>query len=174
MNNDHINIAALSIEDLNELKEISIDTFYESFIGGNSEKNMQQYIHLYFTEEILLEEINNPDSEFYFAKIKETVVGYLKVNIGKAQTELQDQEGIEIERIYVRQAFQGNRIGQLLYDKALEIAREKAAVYVWLGVWEKNTGAIKFYERNGLVKFATHPFQLGDDLQTDIMMKLEL
>jgi ribosomal protein S18 acetylase RimI-like enzyme len=42
---------------------------------------------------------------------------------------------------------------------------------VWLGVWEKNLRAISFYEKNGFIAFDQHIFQLGDDRQTDIMMK---
>ena len=43
--------------------------------------------------------------------------------------------------------------------------------YVWLGVWEQNPRAIRFYEKNGFVPFDTHVFILGEDKQTDILMK---
>ncbi|MEY3918157.1 MAG: Protease synthase and sporulation negative regulatory protein 1, partial [Bacteroidota bacterium] len=46
--------------------------------------------------------------------------------------------------------------------------------YIWLGVWEHNPRAIRFYEKQGFVKFDQHIFQLGDDEQTDILMKLSL
>jgi len=174
MNKDHINISLLAAEDLQELRKLSIETFYDSFSAANSEENMQHYINNFFSEEKLSREIKNPGSAFYFAKLDGEPVGYLKVNFDKAQTELQDNKGIEIERIYIKSALQGKRIGQLLFDKAVEIAKEKNKDYLWLGVWEKNPGAIKFYERNGLAQFATHPFKLGDDLQTDIMMRIDL
>ena len=62
----------------------------------------------------------------------------------------------------------------MLYDKAIEIAKEKDAEYVWLGVWEENSRAIRFYKKNGFVEFDKHIFKLGDDEQTDVMMKLRL
>ncbi|MBT6866610.1 MAG: GNAT family N-acetyltransferase, partial [Candidatus Marinimicrobia bacterium] len=34
--------------------------------------------------------------------------------------------------------------------------------------------AIKFYEKNGFVPFDKHIFKLGNDKQTDIMMKLKI
>ncbi len=54
------------------------------------------------------------------------------------------------------------------------IARGRKMDYIWLGVWEKNTSAIRFYERKGFVKFGEHPFNMGDELQIDYLMKLTL
>ena len=122
----------------------------------------------------LTAEVNNPNSEFYFAKAGKKTVGYLKINVGDAQTESTNSNSLEIERIYVLKEFQGKKIGQILFEKAIEIARKNNMDLLWLGVWEHNTGAISFYQKNGLVKFASHLFRLGDDEQTDIMMKLDL
>lgn len=62
----------------------------------------------------------------------------------------------------------------MLFDKALEEARKTTCSYVWLGVWENNHRAIKFYSKNGFEKFDTHIFKLGDEEQLDWMMKLDL
>ncbi|MBP7822091.1 MAG: GNAT family N-acetyltransferase, partial [Saprospiraceae bacterium] len=102
------------------------------------------------------------------------VIGYLKLNFGSSQTELQDEKALEIERIYVSKEYHGKSVGQLLYDMAIQIAKQKNADYVWLGVWEENPRAINFYKKNGFVAFDKHIFKLGDDEQTDIMMKLKL
>ena len=72
------------------------------------------------------------------------------------------------------QSFHGKKLGQALYEKAIQIANEKKVQYLWLGVWEKNNKAIQFYKKNGFVQFDTHIFKLGNDEQTDIMMKLAL
>lgn len=39
---------------------------------------------------------------------------------------------------------------------------------------EENLRAISFYKKNGFMEFDKHIFKLGDDEQTDIMMKLKL
>jgi ribosomal protein S18 acetylase RimI-like enzyme len=87
---------------------------------------------------------------------------------------LQDNEALEIERIYVSKEFHGKKAGQVLYEKAMEVAKDKNADYVWLGVWEENQRAINFYKKNGFVEFDKHIFKLGNDEQTDIMMRLQL
>ena len=91
-----------------------------------------------------------------------------------AQTELKENIGLEIERIYVLKEFHGKNVGQILYDTAFEVAKRINAEYLWLGVWEHNPRAINFYKKNGFVEFDKHIFKLGDDEQTDIMMKLKL
>lgn len=98
----------------------------------------------------------------------------MKVNFGNVQTELKDNSALEIERIYVLKDYHGKKIGQKLYEKAIEIAKEKDAKYIWLGVWEENHRAINFYQKNGFEVFDKHIFVLGNDEQTDIMMKLKL
>lgn len=169
-----IHLVKLTAADIDQLKDISITTFYESFIDANTEENMQQYISKFFSREKLLEELSDTGSAFYFARLDEKPIGYLKLNTGHAQTEMKNENGLEIERIYILKELRGKNIGQLLFDKALQLAIEQKRDYLWLGVWEKNTGAIRFYERNGLVKFSEHAFMLGDDLQTDHLMKLVL
>jgi len=85
-----------------------------------------------------------------------------------------DSKSLEIERFYVPKEFHGKSVGQILYDKAIQVAKQKNAECVWLGVWEENSRAISFYKKNGFVAFDKHIFKLGNDEQTDIMMKLKL
>lgn len=157
--------------DLQTLQQIGKETFYETFSKHNSEAEMQKYLAESFASEKILKELNTPESQFFIAWEDESPVGYLKVNSEKAQTELQDGTAIEIERIYVKSSYQGKKVGQLLFDKALEIARQQNKKYIWLGVWEENKKAVNFYTKNGFTEFAKHIFRLGNDEQTDLMMK---
>ena len=164
----------ITLDDLEKLQNIGRKTFEETFSESNSEENMRNYLEEGFSKEKLTAELKNKDSEFYFATLKDEVIGYLKVNFGESQTELKDSKALEIERIYVSKEFHGKSVGQILYDKAIEIAKQKGSEYVWLGVWEENPRAISFYKKNGFVQFDKHIFRLGDDEQTDIMMKMKL
>lgn len=158
-------------DDLAILQQTGKDTFYETFAPVNSEADMARYLSDSFSDHKVREELNHPETAFYLAFSGAEPVGYLKVNNGSAQTELQDNTSLEIERIYVLASWQGKKVGQLLFETALEIARSQQKAYIWLGVWEKNSKAIRFYEKNGFVAFDQHLFRLGDDIQTDIMMK---
>lgn len=167
-------IRKLNLSDIENLQKMSIQTFRETFEELNSEEDMQQYIVENLNAEKLKCEIANPDSEFFFAENESKILGYLKLNFKESQTEKLDEHYFEIERIYVLKAFLGQKIGQFLLNKAIEIGREKKLEYVWLGVWEDNHRAIRFYEKNGFSVFGKHDFILGDDVQTDLLMKVKL
>lgn len=169
-----ITIYKVSLQDVEALQAIGRVTFSQTFSEHNNAEDMGAYLKTSYAIEKLTAEINNPESEFYFAKENENIIGYLKINTGKAQTEIKNLDAFEIERIYVDQAYLGKKIGQILFQKALQLAKQKKAAYVWLGVWEENHRAIAFYKKNGFVPFDKHIFKLGNDEQTDIMMKLDL
>lgn len=171
---ENITVRAVTFNDVDLLQQIGRQTFSQTFSASNKQENMAKYLEDEFSNKKLIAELADPNSEFYFAELNGDVIGYLKLNFGSSQTELKDDRSIEIERIYVLELFHGKKIGQLLYDKAIEIAKKKNAHYVWLGVWEENPRAINFYKKNGFVEFDKHIFKLGDDEQVDIMMKLQL
>jgi diamine N-acetyltransferase len=171
---EEIIIQEVTISDLLELQKISVQTFSETFASTNTEENMRSYLNEAYSITKLTDEFQNVDSKFYFSKFKNQVIGYLKLNFGESQTELKDAKALEIERIYVLQEFHGKRVGQVLYDKAIQVANQMQMEYVWLGVWEENKRALSFYKKNGFVEFDKHIFVLGEDAQTDIMMKLLL
>jgi len=167
-------ITKATTKDVAIVQNIGRQTFYETFAESNTEEDMAKYLDENFSTEKVSAELNNPDSNFFIAWDEDKAIGYLKLNIGKAQTELQDETSLEIERIYVKSEYHGKRVGQILYDKALEVATAHNKQSIWLGVWEENPRAIKFYEKNGFVAFDKHIFKMGSDEQTDIMMSKQL
>ena len=169
-----IKISKTDFSDLGTLQDISKRTFFETFAESNSESAMEQYLDVNLSLDKLRAELDNEDSLFFIAWDGPEAIGYLKVNTADAQTELREDHSLEIERIYVLSAYHGKKIGQLLYDKAVDIAAQPNKTSVWLGVWEKNPKAIRFYEKNGFAAFRTHLFKMGDEEQTDIMMRMYL
>jgi ribosomal protein S18 acetylase RimI-like enzyme len=170
----NIQIVEVKRENLQELQHISRTTFYQSFAEKNTKENMQFFLDHYYSDEKLLSEWMNGDSMFFFAKEGVRTVGYLKLNTGAAQTVLPNDQALEIERIYIDQSMQGRGIGKLFIEKTMAIASQLQLRAIWLGVWEHNTDAILFYEKNGFQAYDKHLFQLGDDAQTDLLMKKQV
>lgn len=164
-------IYKIGAEDVLQLQNIGRQTFYETFAEHNPPENLDAYLTESFSTDKLTRELNNPDSAFYFAYFDKKLAGYLKLNFGQAQTELNNGDSMEIESIYVLSEFQGKKVGQALFAHALRIAQEAGCQYIWLGVWEKNYKALNFYRKNGFVEFDKHIFRIGDDEQTDFLMK---
>lgn len=160
--------------DLKLLQEIGKQTFVETFSESNGVENMLKYLETEFSTQKLKAELSNKDSKFYFAELNGKNIGYLKINFNLAQTEIKDKNALEIERIYVLNAFHGKGVGKELFNKAIENAKNNNLHSIWLGVWEHNSKAITFYKKNGFTIFDKHIFKLGEDEQTDFLMKKKI
>lgn len=160
-------IRIATIEDLQALREIGIETFVDTFAAQNKPENMQVYLEKAFDEQRLAQEVNQPGSTFYLLEEDGESAGFLKLNVGDAQSEPMGDEALEIERIYIRRAFKRRGFGRKLIDLAHKAAEEQGKRKLWLGVWEKNADAAAFYERLGFVRAGEHSFFMGDEEQID-------
>jgi ribosomal protein S18 acetylase RimI-like enzyme len=163
-------IKKVTIADIQDLQQISRETFSETFGSQNSTENMEKFLNKAYAEEKLRSEIENKNSNFYFLIVNNKVAGYLKVNEGHAQTEQVVPNALEVERIYLKQAFQHQGLGLVLIKLAEKIAKEKEKDNMWLGVWEKNYQAQAFYEKDGFKRVSQHTFVVGEDPQTDLIL----
>lgn len=167
-------IKQCGLEDIEKIKYIGEKTFYETFSDQNTEEDMHFYLKENFSYKQIESEMKNGASKFYIAENNREVAAYMKINFDKAQTEVGHENTLEVQRIYALKKYQGKYIGKSLIEKAIELGKENKLNYIWLGVWEHNLSAIKFYEKQGFEKFDTHVFKLGDDEQIDNLMKLIL
>ena len=174
MPGEPISVRRLDVNDVELLQQVSIQTFTEAFAEMNDPGNMAMYLEQSFSIPQLKSELQNQNSTFFLASQGDVVAGYLKLNTGTAQTEPLDAAAFEIERIYVTRQFLGEGIGQSLLEIAFSTAGQQEAPFIWLGGWEANYRAIRFYEKNGFNTFGRHDFMLGNDKQTDILMRYDL
>ncbi|WP_019614959.1 GNAT family N-acetyltransferase [Psychromonas ossibalaenae] len=168
------NIKLCTSDQLGLLRDISIETYRDTFSESNSEELMIRYFSEALNKEKLLLEFNNPDSYFYFIFFQDQAAGFLKVNETGAQTDIHDGKSLEIERFYIRKQFLRNGLGRELMDFVCTLARQAEKEYVWLGVWEGNFPALHFYKSMGFQQIGSHPFDMGGDIQTDLVLKKEL
>ena len=156
------------------IADLSRQTFYETFASFNSKENMDMFMNEQFAREILMKEVAAPGNIFFLAMEGEEPLGYVRLRENNNPPELNGINAIEIARIYAVTAAIGKGIGKTLMQECIRVALERKKELVWLGVWENNQRAIDFYTRWGFEKFATHVFMLGNDAQTDWLMKKTL
>ena len=167
-------LRACTIGDIDILRELSLKTYYETFAHLNTPEDMAAYLEDAFNVERLTKELNDPNSSFFLLYADDSLAGYLKLNEAPSQTDINDPLSLEIERIYVSSEFQGTGLGRYLMEQAITIATERNKKYAWLGVWEKNEKAICFYKKNGFYEIGTHTFVMGEDVQSDYVMRKDL
>lgn len=194
-------IRSLGVEDVELLRGLSIETYTDTFDGTSSDEDMQKFLESTYSETALREELANPESMFFLLSLPasgengdgdegreggekgkdgrcgqnaEIPAGYLKLNFGDAQIEDMGPGAMEIQRLYIRVPFKGCGLGSRLMDLALQTARERGLHKVWLGVWEHNEPAKRFYAGKGFERVGEHVFWQGDDRQTDYLMAREV
>lgn len=163
-----------SVNDLDRLVQISKATFIDAFETDNNPDDFKVYIDFAFNKSKLTEELENPFTTFYFVYAENNLVGYFKLNENDAQSDLKGKDSLELERIYVVPEFQDKGIGNSILQRVKELASKTTKTFLWLGVWEHNKAAIKFYETNGFSKFGMHPYFIGKDKQMDWLMRYDL
>lgn len=151
--------------------QLGIRTFCETFEEVTSESDLQKYLIKAFNHKQIETEFSNWDSEFYLIKNNDIACGYMKLNYNNAQQEFKEPDGMELARIYILERFKAKGIGKKAIEFCFNKANYLSKKYIWLGVWESNFQAIRFYEKYGFKKIGEHVFQVGNDSQKDILMK---
>lgn len=92
------------------------------------------------------------------------------LRVSKGPVPVTGTKPVELVRIYIEEEFIGKGYGPALMKSCLEEAKSNGHRMIWLGVWEKNLRAIRFYEKWGFTIVGTKEFILGRDLQNDHIM----
>lgn len=161
-------------EHLEQLRDFAERTFRAAFEASNDPQRFEEYCQKSFSSARFQAELAQPESAFWLVFEGETLAAYLKLNFDKNPEELAGTPTVQVERLYVAPEFQGQRIGERLLDFAGQEASARAARWIWLTVWQENPPAVRFYERNGYEIFGTKTFWLGDEAQTDWLMRRAL
>lgn len=164
-----INIRRIHIDDVSALSVIARQTFYDTFTGTCTEADMQQFLDRHYSNEQLSKELQDEEIFCFFAEADGLPVAYLMFKEDYNNfPEIKKWKALELKRIYVLKEFLGKGIAQKLMDFFLDFAKEKKYEVVWLGVWEHNIRAQKFYEKYGFADSGyTHDFPIGSTPQTD-------
>jgi diamine N-acetyltransferase len=158
-----------NINDVDLLCEIGSKTFIETYGHQNTPEDLKKYLEEKFNKKQISEEILTPKTIFLLVELENEVIGYAKMRVNLVENP--DTKSLEIERIYISKDYHGQKYGAMLMQKCIDVAIENNYESIWLGVWEHNPKAINFYQKWGFEIFGEHIFQLGDDAQTDFLMK---
>ncbi len=163
----HIRRAA--IDDTKLLSELGAITFFDTFTGTCTDQDMENFIEEYFNEKQVQGELQDPNDFHFIAFMDGIAAGYIRIKEAESEVSLiQNSNGIELKRIYVLKEYQSKKVGASLMQFAIDFAAENEYNLLWLGVWERNEKAIRFYKKFGFEDTGIqHPFPIGNTPQTD-------
>jgi|SRR6185436_8052384 len=170
----HVTIRRANSDDAKLLAELGARTFQETFAADNTEEDMASYLALHFSVTQQIAELAHPASTFLIAEVDGQPTGYAKLHAGAPPKEIERAKPIELVRLYVLQEWLGRGAGEALMRACLDEARNSGHETLWLGVWERNARAQAFYRKWDFRAVGEHMFQLGSDMQRDILMERAL
>ncbi|MBC7899551.1 MAG: GNAT family N-acetyltransferase [Saprospiraceae bacterium] len=173
---DQIHIRQATPDDAKLLTELSYTTFWDAFAHHpkNAPSDLAHYMCQAFSLEQIIEELNDTKNLFLLAEIEGELAGYAKLIFDNIEPGIAAEKPVELSRLYSHQKFLGKGVGQALMSACFENAKDKGCDVMWLGVWEFNPRAQRFYEKHGFYEVGKHTFQLGADPQTDLLMQKEI
>jgi diamine N-acetyltransferase len=169
-----IHLMRANTHDITSLVILSRLTFEQAFAKQNTKEDLEKYINENFSHTKLTEELTDAFNKFFIAFSGDEPLGYYKLRLKPHPDQPKNTKAVELERIYVLHQHQSKKVGAALMEHAINFARINNFDTVWLGVWERNEKAITFYKRWGFEIYGAHPFMLGNDPQTDVLMKKSL
>ncbi len=171
-----VKIRRAMIEDAKMLAEFSYESFYTAFHDHpkNAPEDLRAYMDSAFSLETVSTELLKKYNFFLIAEFENETVGYAKIIVGSIEDGITAEKPIELNRLYAKTDFIGKGIGQQLMDECFKLAIHHQCDVMWLGVWEYNPRAKRFYEKQGFSEVGSHIFQLGSDPQIDILMQKRL
>lgn len=157
--------------DAADLSELAERTFRDAFSALNTAEDMNLHCASAFSPEMQAAEVANPGIHTVVAESDGTLVAFAQVHLrSKPPDCVSVSPAIELRRFYVDRRFHGTGLARELMAHMLDAAQVRGAAALWLGVWEHNPRAIRFYRGFGFSEVGDHVFVVGTDPQRDLVM----
>ncbi|HEX2835644.1 MAG TPA: GNAT family N-acetyltransferase [Thermoanaerobaculia bacterium] len=155
-----------TMDDVPALAELGARTFRDAFAAQNTADNLNAYIARTYGGDHQRRELDDPSIATFVVEQDGALIAFAQCRRGN--------DDVELARLYVDRRFHGKGIAQELMDAVVAFAHNAGVGRLWLGVWEHNPRAIAFYEKCGFRVTGSHPFIVGSDVQTDLVMERPL
>jgi len=156
--------------DADALSAFARRVFDETFGPDNDPRDMGLYAENAFAPSVQHGELTDLARVCLIGESDGAIVAYALLHVGSTDPAVNGPQPVEIERFYVDAPWHGAGVADAMMDRVTSGAREAGGETLWLGVWDRNARAIRFYARRGFRDAGAHGFLLGTDLQTDRIM----
>jgi diamine N-acetyltransferase len=167
-------IRQATVTDAAALSAFARRVFHDTFAADNDPADMALYLDYAFTESKQRGELADASRVCLLAEHEGSLVAYANVFSGSTHEQVTAAHPVELERFYVDGAWHGRGLAALLMAAVREVAAGWGGDALWLGVWERNARAIRFYEKQGFERVGAQTFRLGADEQRDAVMRAPL
>jgi len=176
-------------EDAAQVSALIGSTWAKFFAYSVTESDLETYLTQTVSEAQIRKEIED-DSRYCLLAVRpakhtstgratttttgSTVVGVAQLNFNTTEEGLTTSKPVKLDRLYIQPTEQGGGLAARLLQEAEAEVKRRGHNGLWLGVWEKNARAIRFYEKMGFIRRGEHFFWLGQSKRRDWTMEKSL
>lgn len=172
---DEFKIRVGTASDARALSLLAAETFCDSFAHLYRPTDLKVFLESNYSEQIQLNELERPDYKTLLLVHNENFMGFCMIRFGSREEHIKGPDPVaEILRFYISKSYIGRGVAKILMDRAMEILQEYKTSVVWLGVWENNQRAQKFYKKYGFQDVGYHDFVIGTTVDRDLLFQLNL
>ena len=161
-------IRTATVEDADALAQFARRIFFETFAKENTPEDMERYVAETFGPALQRAELLDAKVHYLLLQADGRLAGYTKLARGEANP--RGRRPLQVCRFYLDSPWHGSGAANSLMEAVLALAQREGNDDVWLGVWEHNLRAIRFYQKHGFTRVGEQPCQVGEDVQTDWVM----
>ncbi len=170
-----LEIKNANVNDASNIAQLGIITFKESFGHLFRDKNdLHEYLDRTFSVSKIKDSLEKEENVYWIAFWNNVPVGYAKLKLHSYTGLIASQNICQLQKIYVLKEYLSMKIGLTLQRTLLSEAKQRRFELIWLSVWEGNSRAIKFYDKNNFEKVGNHGFEIGKEKFRFQVMALNL
>jgi len=154
-------IRLATVDDVDAIAELGRITFAKAYGDIVLPGDMESYLVQFFDPELLKSEIVSRTAIYFVAESEQGIAGYAKLAETPKAEQIPDVKAVELLRLYVAPGSSGTGIGGRLLAAVKRHAVASGCSGLWLRVWEKNEGAIRFYAKAGFQCMGVEPYLIG-------------
>ena len=163
-----------TVADADALAAFGRRSFIDTFADTNPIGNLLAYVDSVYAPAIQQRELLDPAICCLVAVRDSELIAFAQLRRGKMSPGVHDPTAIELQRFYVDRSAHGTGLAQALMDRCLAYASDHGAGTLFLGVWEQNARALRFYAGRGFTEVGRQVFRMGDDEQQDLVLARSL
>ncbi|TAY76090.1 GNAT family N-acetyltransferase [Rhizobium ruizarguesonis] len=151
------------------LSNFAARLFRATYSSNTAAADLDAYIYKNFNRERQEAEIADLSAAVFLATVDDLIIGFAQVVVGST-----DSRSALLNRIYIDAEWRGSGLANDLLDTVVSESAQRGVRRLELTVFERNARAIAFYKRAGFAATGSTTFAVGDDLQTDVVMEMDL
>ncbi|MGG9962216.1 GNAT family N-acetyltransferase [Ferruginibacter sp. SUN106] len=143
------------------LAALATETFIQSHGHSAPAEDITNYITEKYSTAAFIQELSEPQNIYHILYHDDKPAGFSKIIYDHPYSDSVIQNITKLERIYLLQEFYNLKLGKVLFEFNVALAKQAQQKGIWLYVWVENARAFNFYTKAGFTIIGSYDFKVS-------------